>query len=56
MEDDMTKKPTKEELLSMLSEMAKNIEGLPPQAMVTSINHYDYWSLLVLLDAILRSE
>lgn len=48
------KKPTKEELLEMMSEMAKSIERLPPGAMSTPINHYDHYSLIVLLLSILR--
>lgn len=49
-------KPTKEELLNILDEMVKNIENLPPQAMHTPINHYDYCSLMILLSSIFRSD
>jgi hypothetical protein len=48
-------KPTKEELLGMLDEMIKNIEGLPQAAMTTNITHYDFASALLLLASIFRS-
>lgn len=54
--DENIKKPNKEELLDMLDEMVKNIERLPQQAMTSPINHYDYYSLLLLLSSILRSD
>lgn len=44
------------DLLNMLDEMIKNIEQLPEHAKLTSINHYDYNSLLYLLSAIFRSK
>lgn len=47
--------PTKEELLDALDEMIKNYENLPQGAMLSSINHYDFCSLLILLSTILRS-
>ncbi len=49
-------RPTKKELLDMLSEMIKNIENLPQNAMSTPISHYDLLSALLLVSAILRSE
>lgn len=49
-------KPNKEELIAMLEEMAKNIENLPPHAMSAAISHYDLWSVLTLLTAILRAD
>jgi len=48
-------KPTKEELLSMLDDIIKNIENLPPRAMTTGITHYDFASALLLLSSIFRS-
>ena len=44
------------DLLNMLDEMIKSIESLPEHAKLTSINHYDYSSLLYLLAAIFRSK
>jgi hypothetical protein len=49
-------KPSKKELLDMLSEMIKNIENLPPNAMSTPITHYDLLSALLLVSAVLRAE
>lgn len=49
-------KPTKEELLKALDEMIRNIENLPPNAMSTSINHYDFVSALTLMSLLLRSS
>lgn len=46
----------REELLKMLNEMIKNIEGLPQIAMATSVNHYDLLSALLLISAIFRSD
>lgn len=42
-------KPTKEDLLSMLDEMVKSYEQLPPLAMSTYITHYDMLSVLFLM-------
>lgn len=47
---------SKKELIDMLAEMVKNIENLPPQAMPTSVTHYDLWSALALILSILKSE
>lgn len=51
-----TKKPTKKELIEMLDEMNKGIENLPQHAMISSITHYDFSALLILLSAIFKSE
>jgi hypothetical protein len=48
------KPPTKAEKLQMLDEMVKSIEGLPQQAMTLPINHYDFYSALLLLSSILK--
>lgn len=45
-------KPTREDFLNALDDMIKRIEAMPPNAMVVSINHYDFVSLLVLLQSI----
>lgn len=47
---------TKEDLLDELDSMIKRIEDMPQQAMIVSINHYDFVSLLILLSSIFRSE
>ncbi len=49
-------KPTREDLVNVLDEMIKRIEDMPPNAMVVSINHYDFVSLLMLLSSIFRFE
>lgn len=49
-------KTMKESLLDSLDEMIKKIEEMPPNAMIISINHYDFASLLMLLSAIFRSD
>lgn len=53
---DNTKKPNKKDLLDMLDHMIKAIEILPENAMTLPINHYDHYSLLLLLSSILRSD
>lgn len=47
-------KPTYDDLLAALDEMIRRIEDMPPNAMVVSINHYDFVSLLMLLSSIFR--
>ncbi len=49
-------KITRNDLLDALDDMIKRIEDMPPNAMVVSINHYDFCSLLVLLSSIFRVE
>ncbi len=49
-----TPKVTRNDLLEALDEMIKRIEAMPPNAMVVSINHYDFCSLLVLLSSIFK--
>lgn len=58
MEQDIEELPkmTKKELIEMLDEMNRNIEKLPPHALISPINHYDFSALLILLSAILKSE
>lgn len=53
----VTDKPalTKVDLLDALDDMIKRIEDMPQQAMIVSINHYDFVSLLILLSSIFRS-
>ena len=45
----------REELLSELDEMLKNIANLPTNAMITPITHYDFCSALILIKDILES-
>lgn len=49
-------KPNKKELIDMLDGMIKNIEGLPPQAMHTSVTQFDLASALLLVSAIFRAD
>lgn len=49
-------KQKKEMLIAMLDEMIKNVEGLPSEAMLAPVTHYDYLSLMLLLSSILKSE
>ena len=49
-------KPSKKDLLDMLKEMNNNIEKLPPHALITSISHYDFSALLILLTALFEAE
>lgn len=46
--------PTRDELIEMLDTMAKNIQGLPQHAMTLPVTHYDLYSALVLLSALLK--
>jgi predicted HAD superfamily phosphohydrolase len=47
---------TRQEMLERLDEFIKRIEEMPRHAMMTSINHYDYLSLLIWLSSFLRLE
>jgi hypothetical protein len=49
-------KLTKADVLQTISEMRKNIEDLPPHAMVMPLTHYDLLSLLILLSGVLKAE
>lgn len=57
---EITKEPevklTKKDLIDMLEQYIKNIESLPQQAMLTSVNHYDLVSALLIVSSILRAE
>lgn len=46
----------KADLLDALDDLIKRIEEMPQQAMIVSINHYDFVSLLILLSSIFRSD
>jgi hypothetical protein len=47
---------TKKDLLKQLDAMIENIEKLPNMAMSLPINHYDFVSALILLQAILSRD
>ena len=49
-------KPTKEDLIRMLQDMADNIEKMPSEAMRAPISHFDHWSLILLLISILQEN
>jgi hypothetical protein len=49
-------KPSKKELIEILDQMVKNIEGLPPAAMILPINHYDFCSALIILSELFKSD
>jgi hypothetical protein len=55
-EPEPKRKPTRKELIDMLDQMISSIESLPDQAMTVSINQYDFYSLLVLLSSLFKSE
>lgn len=48
-------KLSKDDLIKMLDDMAKNIEKLPQHAMLEPITHYDHWCLITLLVQILKN-
>ena len=48
-------KPDMKELLGMLNDMIKNIDNLPQHAATAPITHYDFSSLIILLEAIFKS-
>ena len=47
---------TYQEKLEMLDAMIKSIESLPETAMSLPINHYDFYSLMLLLSSILKTD
>lgn len=51
-----SKPATKSDLLKALDEMIDRIEAMPKQAMIVSINHYDFVSLLIFLSSIFRCK
>lgn len=48
--------PSKKDLLEELDMMMKNIESLPQNAMTLPINHYDFYSFMLLVSSILRAS
>lgn len=53
-EETVKHKPDTQELLKLLETMIENIESLPTQAMQTYINHYDFCSALILIQALFK--
>lgn len=49
-------KPTKKDLLKMLTDMVENYEKLPQHAMTAPVTNYDLWAALALLSSILACE
>jgi len=49
-------KPTRKEMLEMLDEMISSVERLPDHAKLSSINHYDYCALMMLLAQIFKTS
>ncbi len=49
-------KKRKQLALDALDEMIKKIEELPQVAWTTAITHYDYYSLLLLMSALFRTD
>lgn len=47
--------PSKDELLSMLTDMIKSYENLPQHALNSPISHADHYSLLLLLESLFRA-
>lgn len=47
--------PTKEELISMLEEMAKSYENLPQHAMLNPVTNYDLASSLLLISQVFKA-
>ena len=51
---------TMDEKLKSISDsvkaMIENLEGLPSHAMMSALSHYDYLSLLILLDTLIDFE
>lgn len=52
---EIKERPSKSELIEMLKAMTDNIEALPPHAMSLPINHYDFYSALLLIHTILST-
>lgn len=48
--------PSKQEMLHMLAEMIKSYENLPLNAMLTPVTQSDLLSLLLLFEALFKSE
>lgn len=49
-------KPTKKELIEMLKNMKNAYQNLPDSALTIPLTHYDFVSLLLLLDALFEED
>lgn len=54
--EDISKKPTKEELLKMISDLCESFERLPPQAAMTPITHADLAGVVFLILAVFKAK
>ncbi len=53
--EEVSFKYTRDQQLDMLESMLKNIEDLPKHVMDTPINHYDFYSYLLVVLSILKT-
>ena len=53
-QEEEKKEPTRDELLEIFGNYIKSIENLPPQAMQSYVSHYDLWTALAMVYAILK--
>lgn len=53
-QNDKAEKPTKNDILKAIESTMHNLENLPQAAMLSPLTHYDYISILMLLQAILK--
>ena len=49
-------KPTRKELIELLEYEIKRMEEMPGVAMLASVTHYDLYSILLILSALLKDE
>lgn len=54
--DKETPTMSKDDKIEMLEAMIKNLENLPNAAMAQSVNHYDLYTFMILVLAILKHE
>lgn len=54
--DKETPAMSRDDKIEMLEAMVKNLENLPNAAMAQSINHYDMYTFMILVLAILKDE
>ena len=53
--EDVSTKLTRQEQIEMLERMLNNIENLPKHVMDTPVNHYDFYSYLLIVLSILKT-